>query len=227
MKAECNIDFFAALLKKNIATRDIFYFVQKQAHLRKVHRDLDKPLTRAAVRSKLNDACSFAFRQKRVVSRLKQEVLLATGNKRYTQKKILKQVRTLIREEKLLQSQNDAKKLSRYEKLQSQMMSESSSSDSFVIPASIDQFKSLKVFGPQQEFDFVPEPPMIYDESISLSENERLILSKGPKFAVRQQLMAETFKVEVEKMICKQKFNEPQDCQLEPSVASQSSVSAQ
>ena len=29
MKAECNIDFFAALLKKNIATRDIFYFVQK------------------------------------------------------------------------------------------------------------------------------------------------------------------------------------------------------
>ena len=59
MKAECNVNLFASLLKLDISTKDIFFFIQKQADMRTVHKDLDKPLSRMGMRSKLNDACAF------------------------------------------------------------------------------------------------------------------------------------------------------------------------
>ena len=52
---------------------------------------------------------------------------------------------------------------------------------------------------------------VVNNDKIVLSDNEKLILAKGPKFAVRQEIMEENFKVELEKMICKEKFSEPQD----------------
>ena len=61
-----------------------------------------------------------------------------------------------------------------------------------------------------------------------LSEDEKAVLSKGPKFAIRQQVMEENFKVELEKMICKEKFNSDQDIELSPSLSAESSsVSAE
>ena len=83
---ESNISFFNSLLVKNICTRDIHSFVSKQASLRKIHKGLDKPMTRAAMRAKLNDACAFAHRQKRVVNKIKRELLVAVGHKRYRQR---------------------------------------------------------------------------------------------------------------------------------------------
>ena len=38
-----------------------------------------------------------------------------------------------------------------------------------------------------------PEPPLICDPSIALDENERLILAKGPKFMVREELSKSQF----------------------------------
>ena len=49
---------------------------------------------------------------------------------------------------------------------------------------------------------------VIYDPSISLSKDEISFLLLGPKFSVRQNLNLENFKVELEKMVAKAKFNE-------------------
>ena len=48
---------------------------------------------------------------------------------------------------------------------------------------------------------------MVYDKIIVLSDDELQVLSKGPKFAVRQKLVKESFKIELEKMSCKQKYS--------------------
>ena len=56
---------------------------------------------------------------------------------------------------------------------------------------------------------------MVYDESIVLSEDELSILRKGPKFAVRQEILEDEFKLELEKMVCKRKFNDSQT-ELDP-----------
>ena len=173
--SECNIDLFSVLLKKGISTRDVHSFVQKQTKLKKVCRDFDKPLSLTAMRSKLNDACSFSHRQRRVVNKLKKDVLKATGFKRYKTMKIVKQVRELVRKEKLVQSQKNKTKIARYEKVQAQINSKVSQ-EAFKLPASIAQFSCLKAFSPPQNVDVPDEPPMVYDENIVLSENELKLL---------------------------------------------------
>ena len=63
----------------------------------------------------------------------------------------------------------------------------------------------------QDQYSVRPEPsigPFICDESIKLSPDELKILSRGPKFMVREELSSDEFDLEVEKMVAKQKFND-------------------
>ena len=209
---ECNIKLFTSLLNKNISTRDIHSFVQKQADLRKVHKGLDKPMTRAAMRAKLNDACAFSVRQRRIVEKLKKKLFAATGNKRFKQRKIIMQVRVMLEKEKKSQLFKDEEKVKRYALLQSQV-DRDAQTKKLELPASLKDFSSLKAFLPEVPQSLKVEPPKIYDERIVLSDDELKLLSKGPKFAVRQKLLEESFKVELEKMVCKKKYrsDEPPD----------------
>ena len=214
MTSECNVNLFNNLLKNNISTRDIHSFVQKQAGLRKVHKNLDEPLTRAAMRSKVSDACAYILRQKRIVGKLKKDLYMVTGRKRYLQRKIIKQVRDKIEVERAMKTQADLDKVQRYAELQAQMLTSMSESQ-FIVPASIEKYSGIKAFCYPENVPLEPEQPMVYDEDISLSANELLVLAKGPKFAVRQDLMRENFKLELEKMVCKQKYGSS-DSELSP-----------
>ena len=121
--SESNVQLFAKLLKKGISTRDVHSFASKQANLRKVCKDLDKPLTRIAMRSKLNDACAFNARQKRVVNKLKRDLLIATEHRRFKQRRILKQIKTKMNGERAVLKKSVCQKVKRYEELQGLMQS--------------------------------------------------------------------------------------------------------
>ena len=56
---------------------------------------------------------------------------------------------------------------------------------------------------PEQSAD-----PMICSPSISLNQDELSFLRKGPRFMLRQEINDEDFKVELEKMSVKEKFND-------------------
>ena len=215
--AECNASFFSSLLSKNISTRDIHSFISKQAGIRKTKKDLDKPLSRKAMRAKLNDACAFANRQKRIVNHLKKELLKAVDMKVYTHRRTIKQIRDKMSLEKKEQMDKDVKKVQRYEAIQSDINTESQK-QKLSIPASIQHFASIKAFNPPQETPIHMDPPVVYDRNISLSQDEMNLLSKGPKFAVRQALTSEDFKVELEKMVSKQKFAAPEHLEGTPAV---------
>ena len=111
--AKRNIKLFSKLLNKNISTRDIYSFLSKQAQIKKVHKGLSKPMSSAAMRSKLNDACAFTNRQRRVVNKLKRDLLKATGNRKFKQRRIIKQIRVKMDEEKHIQLSKDDKKVAR------------------------------------------------------------------------------------------------------------------
>ena len=49
--------------------------------------------------------------------------------------------------------------------------------------------------------------PMVCDESLRFNANESKLLSRGPKDMVRQELSLEEFRVQMEKMIVKQKLD--------------------
>ena len=52
-----------------------------------------------------------------------------------------------------------------------------------------------------------PLGPMICDKNISLSENEIKLLSRGPKYMVRDELALEDFMIELKKLVAKQKID--------------------
>ena len=58
-----------------------------------------------------------------------------------------------------------------------------------------------------------PGLPMICSKDIKLSDCKLALLAKGPKFSVRSELNQEDFEVELESMITKQKFNDPNNDQ--------------
>ena len=76
--SESNVHLFAQLIKKGVSTRDIHSFVAKQAKLKKVYRDLDISLSKAAMKGKLKDTLAFNVRQKRMVDKLKKDLYRAT-----------------------------------------------------------------------------------------------------------------------------------------------------
>ena len=79
------------------------------------------PLSKNAMRSKLNDACAFVLRQKRVVQGLKRDLLKAFSNKRFKHRRVLSQIKAKIEVERKLHLQNDMLKLDRYKKIQAQV----------------------------------------------------------------------------------------------------------
>ena len=56
-----------------------------------------------------------------------------------------------------------------------------------------------------------PKDPWICDDFLTFNDCEMQLLARGPKFMVREELDAEEFTVEVEKMIAKEKFNDTYD----------------
>ena len=67
-------------------------------------------------------------------------------------------------------------------------------------------FKDKKIT-PERSAD-----PMICSPEITLSQDELSFLRKGPRFMLRQEINDKDFKVELEKMTVKEKFN---DCNKE------------
>ena len=68
-------------------------------------------------------------------------------------------------------------------------------------------------FGKLRIFEGVTIPPEerkppVTSEEVSLSEDELLVLSKNPKFAVRSMMSKERFMAEYEKGLCKKKYSD-------------------
>ena len=132
---ESNMFLFNELLKRNISTRDVFFFALKQAKIRKIYKKLDPPLSKVAMKSKLNDACAMAHRLRQELNRVRQNLLMATGNRKFKQKKLIKQTRLKIESLRTFLKAKNIDKISRYESLQIKMV-DAQEASSFKIPES-------------------------------------------------------------------------------------------
>ena len=66
---------------------------------------------------------------------------------------------------------------------------------------------------------------MICSPNISLSKDELSFLRKGPRFMLRQEVEEKDFRVELEKMTMKEKFNDSENESENSSVLSDDSIS--
>ena len=92
------IHLFSQLIRLNISTRDVHSFLMAQARLRKT---LNPPMSKAAMKVKLNNAAAYACKLNNEISKLKRALLKATGKKRCKQKRIIMRIRNKILKIKL------------------------------------------------------------------------------------------------------------------------------
>ena len=127
------------------------------------------------------------------------------------QRKIIRQVKFKIEDKKKILVKRYKKKIKRYLDIQGKMKVDSLS---FTLPESIKKIEDLSVFA-ENGFENVDpnllERPMICDKNIVLCSAEIAVLSKGPEFAVWQEILEEDFKMELEKMVFKRKYSSAED----------------
>ena len=71
-------------------------------------------MSKASMKVKLNDAAAYACKLNNEISKLKRALLKATGNKCYKQKRIIKQIRNKMLENKMELLMENDKKIKRH-----------------------------------------------------------------------------------------------------------------
>ena len=99
------------------------------------------------------------------------------------------------------------KAITKFSVCQSKMENTISERENNLIPEDIwDIVKDVSVFKGAVEPE-QPADPMVCDQSIKLSRCEMAFLRKGPKYMLRGELDEQEFKVDMHKMIIKEKYD--------------------
>ena len=224
VEVETNIKMFNDLIRKKIPTNDIRHFTLKQAAQCRVYQQPNHKLEMVAMKMKRKDALAHAKRLRQSKKKTKYLLLGETAELNKTKKKI-HDINANAREYK---KELQLEKRDKVQFLEGKKIIEDSSLKSLrnCHPRARDIIKDLDVFRhqiPQEP----PVGPMICHPDIELSENERLVLNKGPGFMIRRDVDINEFRQEVEKGIAKQNYNDVEQEDLEPGsvVSEQSEIS--
>ena len=203
-RTEANMYLFGTLKSLGLCTNDVGNFVSKQRVHKKASLAVDTRVMRSAMHSKLTDACMHAKRLRQEKNKLKGKVL-----KKYQDKNVAKKILSnMVRKYRIVKSKallKADKKISLYKERDVLEKSlKSAPPNTANILSGVNLFKNDQTeLGPAK-----PLGPFNCSKEIKLSENELKVLSRGPKFMVRDCPTKEEFDIEVERMIVKNKYNE-------------------
>ena len=156
------------------------------------------------MRSKLSDALVYAKRLRRLRDGLKKKLSKEYGENRTALRRCLEALYSYYKTKKA-EEMSDARN-----KIDHLLEKEQLNNVIREAPGETSELLSgLSIFSPSQN-ELKPEPPtkpFVCDKSIELSPNELKLLARGPKYMVRDELSAEDFEVELEKMIAKKKLD--------------------
>ena len=204
-----------ALLRARLATWDIYNFAINQAGLRTTIRTLDWQTMSAALRAKLRDTTTTltAFRREKSAAEL--QIRQEFNECGLTLKQILAPWKKIVKRERKERINRFRQKIKHYRRKQisSHLPQADRGPRETIAPKYLREYKDLSIF---KHSGFFPKKreltgPFIGSSEIILTEDERKVLMKDPKFSVRHELDETEFKVEIEKMNFKRKFEEQED----------------
>ena len=223
MEIETRKILLETLINENLATRDIFFFIKKQAELRVVDKQLDEDTMKLAMRQKIKDLRKALKIQKAKALTLEQLLRDVLGNNRRKyrrQKSEMKIKVSKMRRNKWLAYR---RKIKHYRNIQQRAeprrfytveegygeKNNKKDKKKHDMPRNLDIYSDLSVFNGPDGLPKRQEPlgPFICDKSIILSPEEILILKKSPKFSIMSEVDEKDYKIETEKMLCKHRYS--------------------
>ena len=203
------IELFRELLSKDLATWDIFHFVEGQAGLRSVVKTLDTKTMTAAMRMKLLDIKKTLASRVTFSQELEKEAGLTQRDikelkdnykKKNSQRIGDKRNKYRLKVNHYLKKQNKRKEILEHEKKEFRCSK---------VPENMQEFKDISIFKTPKD---LPEPcpplgPFICATTVNLNEDEKKILSKDPKYSLIRKIERMNFLLELEKMLSKHRYN--------------------
>ena len=209
---EANIYTFTQLKSMDLATNDVASFVTKQTTHKRVTTKPDLKVQRAAMKSKLIDALSYAKRLRQQRDTLRRRVVRKAPSKAHGRRICTGMVDHY--QQVKMKEMSDAKK-----KIEHIKWKDLREKEIRKAPIETSEYLShVNVFTKHQKTlkPIDPEMPFICSKDIKLNSNELKLLARGPNFMIRDDLDKESFEIELEKSVVKQKyetmFSNKDDC---------------
>ena len=201
---EANIYVFTTLRGLGLATNDVLSFAKKQTIHKRVLKHPDRKVILSAMKSKLQDALSFAKRLRQRRDSLRKKLQKEIGNNgnefRRLQDKLVNKYRGVKANEM-------AKAIKKVDHIKEREQLSKTVRNAPV--DTLEYLSGVNIFSTSQH-DVRPEPPskpFICDPQIKFHENELKLLARGPKFMVRERLKNDEFELDLEKSFAKNKYN--------------------
>ena len=194
---------FVTLVRLGLVTREVESALVKEGGSQRMMGKGNKSLSGASrMKGKLGDSRGEEdlFRRRRDVIRNDLEDAI-NNNGRYG--RVMKKLKAKVQRIKKNIQVKNKEKVNGYkrDKIKKEIAELASLKDE------MGEFGKLRIF---EGVTIPPEErkPPVTSEEVSLSEDELLVLSKNPKFAVRSMMSKERFMAEYEKGLCKKKYSD-------------------
>ena len=206
VEEESNIALFNEMIRKGLSTNNVRQFALKQAAQCRVKRQTSPKLLKIAMKLKKIDALAHVKRLRQTKHRIKKLLLIGGEDK------VRKRIDTINRRASIYKSWLRQEKKQKIDFIQNKHSAEDAENKSIKSchPKVRHLLKNLDVFNKQVDQE-PPLGPLICHPDIKLTKNEMSVLSKGPKYMIRREVDVDEFKLEVEKCIAKQNYNDGDD----------------
>ena len=209
-ETEINIRLFKKMVVGGVATNDVRNFAEKQALLKTMDNRVNLQLVKKAMKSKLADAYTLAHSLRRRKKALCDQMKTEFNYSRKYCRRVIKDTIEKAANHRLKHRLKAEKKFIHCEKRSTRTKDHNDFMD---IPREAWQLlEGVNLFGNEELVSEESADPMVCCKDIPLSKAELSFLKRGPKYMLRQECDERDFKVELEKMTVKDKYNSLRVC---------------
>jgi hypothetical protein len=191
MEAELRSKLLKTLAKEGLATNEVAKFVFNQVKSRKVRKENDySDMIKSRMNEKIEDSKTDAniLRKERKEKRKELGKLVNPESTKY--KNIMKKLESKKNRIKEQVKTKNSEKIKTYRKEQKDHHLRNKVSSHQEYP---DQYAELRIFKNENIPPEPLKPPVIASKDITLTEEEIMVLSKGPKFTLRNIMDRATY----------------------------------
>jgi DNA-binding Lrp family transcriptional regulator len=205
MEAELRTKLLETLTKEGLATKEVAKFVKNQVKTRKVRKEGDyTDMLKSRMIEKIEDSKTDANKLRKDRKEKRRELGKVVNPESSKCRNIMKKLdekKNKIRETVKIKNREKLKETREY--LKDHLLE-----NKFSTPQEYpEKYAELRIFKGEDIPPEPPKPPVIASKNMTLYEEEELILSKGPKFTLRNILDKASYLEETEKCFIKEKYN--------------------
>ena len=206
------------LNKKGLCTRDILSFIVNQADLRTCLKSFDQATTREAMKSKISDCRGMLKLKQEEKARTVKKYLEEAGGHGFKLRKKIKSIRKKLAPLRESRQRKNEKKILHLKKIIRELKMKYTARKEIdkekfkptMVPERLKEYTDLCVFKRPKDLPAKQDltGPFICHPDIKLSRNEYKLLSRDPKFSTMRKCNKTDICVEVERSLCKHRYNQ-------------------